>query len=169
MTRNKLENLLHLVGWFCWKYHDARTCNTSIKFHEHLHIGNQAAPCWQTDRHTHDESKVAFHISFAYSAKDCRVNHRMCLCPCSQKTAGDETVRSLFTLFCCFYATFVFTAQAWMACVVIMLTSRWNESAAVHSLRVKVLHLTVAEYASCWYWVSQFLCNEEIYLRMQIL
>jgi len=89
--------------------------------------------------------------------------------PALKKTAGDGTVRSLFTLFCCFYATFVFTAQAWMACVVIMLTSRWNESATVHSLRVKVLHLTVAEYASWWYWVSQFLCNEEIYLRMQIL
>jgi len=25
MTRNKLENLLHLVGWFSWKYDDART------------------------------------------------------------------------------------------------------------------------------------------------
>jgi len=21
MTSNKLENLLHLVGWFTWKYH----------------------------------------------------------------------------------------------------------------------------------------------------
>jgi len=26
MTSNKLENLLHLVGWFIWKYDDARTC-----------------------------------------------------------------------------------------------------------------------------------------------
>jgi len=26
MTSNKLENLLHLVGWFSWKYDDARTC-----------------------------------------------------------------------------------------------------------------------------------------------
>jgi len=25
MTSNKLENLLHLVGWFSWKYDDART------------------------------------------------------------------------------------------------------------------------------------------------
>jgi len=25
MTSNKLENLLHLVGWFRWKYDDART------------------------------------------------------------------------------------------------------------------------------------------------
>jgi len=25
MTSNKLEKLLHLVGWFSWKY-DARTC-----------------------------------------------------------------------------------------------------------------------------------------------
>jgi len=27
MTSNKFENLLHLVGWFSWKYDDARTCN----------------------------------------------------------------------------------------------------------------------------------------------
>jgi len=27
MTSNKLEKLLHLVGWFSWKYDDARTCN----------------------------------------------------------------------------------------------------------------------------------------------
>jgi len=26
MTGNKLENLLHLVGWFSWKYDDAGTC-----------------------------------------------------------------------------------------------------------------------------------------------
>jgi len=26
MTSNKLENLLNLVGWFSWKYDDARTC-----------------------------------------------------------------------------------------------------------------------------------------------
>jgi len=26
MTSNKLENFLHLVGWFSWKYDDARTC-----------------------------------------------------------------------------------------------------------------------------------------------
>jgi len=26
MTSNKLENLLHLVSWFSWKYDDARTC-----------------------------------------------------------------------------------------------------------------------------------------------
>jgi len=26
MTSNKLENLLHLVGWFSWKYNDAWTC-----------------------------------------------------------------------------------------------------------------------------------------------
>jgi len=26
MTSNKLENLLHLVGWFSWEYDDARTC-----------------------------------------------------------------------------------------------------------------------------------------------
>jgi len=26
MTINKLENLLHLVGWFSWKYDDAQTC-----------------------------------------------------------------------------------------------------------------------------------------------
>jgi len=26
MTSNKLENLLHLVGWFSWKYDDARSC-----------------------------------------------------------------------------------------------------------------------------------------------
>jgi len=26
MTSNKLENLLHLVGWLIWKYDDARTC-----------------------------------------------------------------------------------------------------------------------------------------------
>jgi len=26
MTSNKLENVLHLVGWFSWKYDDARTC-----------------------------------------------------------------------------------------------------------------------------------------------
>jgi len=26
MTSNKLENLLHLAGWFSWKYDDARTC-----------------------------------------------------------------------------------------------------------------------------------------------
>jgi len=26
MTSNKLENLLHLVGWFSWKYDDARNC-----------------------------------------------------------------------------------------------------------------------------------------------
>jgi len=26
MTSNKLENLLHLVGWFSWKYDDARIC-----------------------------------------------------------------------------------------------------------------------------------------------
>jgi len=26
MTSNKLENLLHLVGRFSWKYDDARTC-----------------------------------------------------------------------------------------------------------------------------------------------
>jgi len=26
MTSNKLENLVHLVGWFSWKYDDARTC-----------------------------------------------------------------------------------------------------------------------------------------------
>jgi len=26
MTSNKLEKLLHLVGWFSWKYDDARTC-----------------------------------------------------------------------------------------------------------------------------------------------
>jgi len=25
MTSNKLENLLRLVGWFSWKYDDART------------------------------------------------------------------------------------------------------------------------------------------------
>jgi len=25
MTSNKLEKLLHLVGWFSWKYDDART------------------------------------------------------------------------------------------------------------------------------------------------
>ena len=31
------------------------------------------------------------------------------------------------------------TAQAWMACVAIMLTSRCNESVTVHSLRVQVL------------------------------
>jgi len=28
MTSNKLENLLHLVGWFSWKHDDARTCKT---------------------------------------------------------------------------------------------------------------------------------------------
>jgi len=27
MTSNKLENLLHLVGWFSWKYDDVRICN----------------------------------------------------------------------------------------------------------------------------------------------
>jgi len=27
MTSNKLEKMLHLVGWFSWKYDDARTCN----------------------------------------------------------------------------------------------------------------------------------------------
>jgi len=26
MTSNKLEKLLHLVGWFSWKYDDAQTC-----------------------------------------------------------------------------------------------------------------------------------------------
>jgi len=26
MTRNKLENSLYLVGWFSWKYDDARNC-----------------------------------------------------------------------------------------------------------------------------------------------
>jgi len=26
MTSNKLEKLLHLFGWFSWKYVDARTC-----------------------------------------------------------------------------------------------------------------------------------------------
>jgi len=26
MTSNKLEKLLHLVGWFIRKYDDARTC-----------------------------------------------------------------------------------------------------------------------------------------------
>jgi len=26
MTSNKLEKLLDLVGWFSWKYDDARTC-----------------------------------------------------------------------------------------------------------------------------------------------
>jgi len=26
MTSNKLEKLLHLIGWFSWKYDDARTC-----------------------------------------------------------------------------------------------------------------------------------------------
>jgi len=26
MTSNKLEKLLHLVGWFSWNYDDARTC-----------------------------------------------------------------------------------------------------------------------------------------------
>jgi len=26
MTSNKLEKLLRLVGWFSWKYEDARTC-----------------------------------------------------------------------------------------------------------------------------------------------
>jgi len=26
MTSIKLEKLLHLVGWFSWKYYDARTC-----------------------------------------------------------------------------------------------------------------------------------------------
>jgi len=26
MTSNKLENVLYLVGWFSWKYDDARTC-----------------------------------------------------------------------------------------------------------------------------------------------
>jgi len=26
MTSNKLEKLLHLVGWFSWKYDGARTC-----------------------------------------------------------------------------------------------------------------------------------------------
>jgi len=26
MTSNKLEKLLHLVGWFSWKYDDARAC-----------------------------------------------------------------------------------------------------------------------------------------------
>jgi len=30
MTSNKLENLLHLVGWFSWKYDDARTCKSRI-------------------------------------------------------------------------------------------------------------------------------------------
>jgi len=25
MTSNKLENLLHLVDWFSWKYDEART------------------------------------------------------------------------------------------------------------------------------------------------
>jgi hypothetical protein len=28
MTSNKLEKLLHLVGWFSWLYDDARTCKT---------------------------------------------------------------------------------------------------------------------------------------------
>jgi hypothetical protein len=31
MTSNKLENLLHLFGWFSWKYNDARTCKTYKK------------------------------------------------------------------------------------------------------------------------------------------
>jgi len=26
MTSNELEKLLHLVGWFSWKYDDTRTC-----------------------------------------------------------------------------------------------------------------------------------------------
>jgi len=26
MTSNKLKKLLHLVGWFSWKYDDAWTC-----------------------------------------------------------------------------------------------------------------------------------------------
>jgi len=26
MTSKKPENLLHPVGWFSWKYDDARTC-----------------------------------------------------------------------------------------------------------------------------------------------
>jgi len=26
MTGNKLEKLLHLDGWFSWKYDDTRTC-----------------------------------------------------------------------------------------------------------------------------------------------
>jgi len=26
MTSDKPEKLLHLVGWFSWKYDDARTC-----------------------------------------------------------------------------------------------------------------------------------------------
>jgi len=26
MTSNKLKNLLHLVGWFSWKYDDTQTC-----------------------------------------------------------------------------------------------------------------------------------------------
>jgi len=81
--------------------------------------------------------------------------------PALKKTAGVETVRSLFTLFCCFYATFVITARAWMACVVIMLTSRRNESAAVHSLRVKVLdsrmpHVGTEYRNSCE--IKRFIC-----------
>jgi hypothetical protein len=32
MTSNKLENLLHLVGWYSWKY-DARTCKPYIWFY----------------------------------------------------------------------------------------------------------------------------------------
>jgi len=30
MRSNKLENLLYLVGWFNWKYDDARTCKPYI-------------------------------------------------------------------------------------------------------------------------------------------
>lgn len=89
---------------------------------------------------THSESEVAFHI-FLLGTR-LKITELITGCvfvPALKKTACNETVRSLFTLFCRSYATFVFTAQAWMACVVKMLTSRPNESATVHSLLVKVL------------------------------
>jgi hypothetical protein len=91
-----------------------------------------------TDWRTHTMSLFTFLLRTRL--KMIGFTHRVCfVLSVLSKSAGDESVRSLFTLFSCSYTTFVITATAWMACVIIMLTSRWNESTTMHSMHRKVL------------------------------
>lgn len=63
---------------------------------------------------TRDEAKVALRIYFANAVKDDCVTHIMCfVLSMLLKTAGDQTIRSLFTQLCRFYANFVITGVAW--------------------------------------------------------
>jgi RecG-like helicase len=63
MTSNKLGNLLHLLGWFSWKYDNARSCKPLIKKKTFcLHIDKCTSTSWTNLSYCFQELAKLFHL-----------------------------------------------------------------------------------------------------------